>query len=128
VTVDLLVALATMPDPRKARGLRHRLVTVLAEAVSAVPAGACTYVAIAEGAHNLPVSVRVRLGMGRRAPSESTFRRILQAVDTDALDRVVSSWLTQRTATATATAAAATTATAIAVAGRAPGRRTAPPR
>jgi len=58
-----------------------------------VLAGARTYVAIAEWAHDLPVSVRVRLGMGRRAPSESTLRRILQAVDADALDRVVSSWL-----------------------------------
>ena len=58
--------------------------------VSAVLAGARTYVAIAEWAHDLPASVRVRLGIGRRAPSESTIRRILQTVDADALDRVVS--------------------------------------
>jgi hypothetical protein len=51
--------LATVPNPRKARGLRHRLVTVLAAAVSAVLAGARTYVAIAEWAHDLPVSLRV---------------------------------------------------------------------
>ena len=52
---DLLVALAAVPDPRKARGCRHRLVTVLAIGVCAVLAGARSYVAIAEWAHDLPV-------------------------------------------------------------------------
>jgi predicted transposase YbfD/YdcC len=90
---DLLVTLAGVPDPRKARGCRHRLVTVLAVSVCAVLAGARSFVAIAEWAHDLPVSARVRLGIGRRAPSESTIRRILQAVDLDALDAALSGWL-----------------------------------
>ena len=51
---------------------------------------------IAKWAHGLPVSVRVRLGIGRRAPSESTFRRVLQTVDAHALDTAVSSWLVER--------------------------------
>ena len=83
---DLLAALAAVPDPRKARGCRHRLVTVLAIGVCAVLAGARSYVAIAEWAHELPVSARLRLGIGRRAPNESTVRRILQKIDLDALD------------------------------------------
>lgn len=95
---DLLVALQVVPDPRKQRGRRHRLVTVLALSVAAVLAGARSYVAIAEWAHDLPVSARVRLGIGRRAPSESTVRRILQVVDLDALDTVVSAWLAARVA------------------------------
>jgi hypothetical protein len=90
---DLLVTLAGVADPRGARGCRHRLVTVLAVSVCAVLAGARSYVAIAEWAHDLPVSARLRLGIGRRAPSESTIRRILQAVDLDALDGVLSGWL-----------------------------------
>jgi hypothetical protein len=53
---DLLVALAAVPDHRKARGCRHRLVTVLAVNVCAVLAGARSYVAIAEWAHG-PASV-----------------------------------------------------------------------
>jgi hypothetical protein len=81
---DLLVALSRVPDSRHSRGVRHRLVTVLAAAVCAVLAGARSYVGIAEWAHGLPVSVRVRLGIGRRAPSESTFRRVLQTVDAHA--------------------------------------------
>jgi predicted transposase YbfD/YdcC len=95
---DLVAALAEVPDPRKARGVRHRLVTVLAAAVCAVLAGARSYVAIAEWAHDLPVSVRLRLGIGRRAPSESTFRRVLRCVDAQALDQIVSGWLAERAA------------------------------
>lgn len=103
VAPDLLVALASVTDPRKTRGVRHRLVTVLAAAVCAVLAGARSYVAIAEWAHELPISVRIRLGIGRPgpgggAPSESTFRRVLQSVDADELDRVVAGWLTERAA------------------------------
>jgi predicted transposase YbfD/YdcC len=94
--VDLLVTLAGVPDPRKVRGCRHRLVTVLAVSVCAVLAGARSYVAIAEWAHDLPVSARLRLGIGRRAPSESTIRRILQAVDLDAVDATLSGWLADR--------------------------------
>ncbi len=76
--------------------MRHRLVTVLAAAVCAVLAGARSYAVIAEWAHDLPVSVRLRLGMGRVTPSESTFRRVLQRVDADELDTVVSGWLALR--------------------------------
>jgi len=97
---DLVAALATVPDPRARRGIRHRLVTMLALAVCAVLAGARSYVAIAEWAHDLPLGVRVRLGLtvGRATPSESAIRRILQKVDPEALDRAVSGWLVARAA------------------------------
>jgi hypothetical protein len=76
------------------------LVTVLALAVCAVLTGARSYVAIAEWAHDLPLGVRVRLGLtvGRATPSESAIRRILQKVDPEALDRAVSDWLIARAA------------------------------
>jgi hypothetical protein len=90
---DLLAALGGVPDPRGARRRRHRLVTVLAVSVCAVLAGAPAYVAIAEGAHGIPVSARLRVGIRRWTPSEWTIRRILQAVDRDVLDAVLSSWL-----------------------------------
>ncbi|MCA1697196.1 MAG: ISAs1 family transposase, partial [Actinobacteria bacterium] len=92
------MALSRVPDPRHSRGVRHRLVTVLAAAVCAVLAGARSYVGIAEWADDLPLSVRVRLGIGRRAPSESTFRRVLQTVDAHALDTALSAWLVERSA------------------------------
>ena len=95
---DLVAALATVPDPRARRGIRHRLVTVLALAVCAVLTGARSYVAIAEWAHDLPLGVRIRLGLTVRrvTPSESAIRRILQKVDPEALDRAVSNWLIAR--------------------------------
>ena len=97
---DLVAALATVPDPRARRGIRHRLVTVLALAVCAVLTGARSYVAIAEWAHDLPLGVRIRLGLtvARATPSESAIRRILQKVDPEALDRAVSDWLIARAA------------------------------
>jgi predicted transposase YbfD/YdcC len=99
---DLVAALATVPDPRARRGIRHRLVTVLALAVCAVLTGARSYVAIAEWAHDLPLGVRIRLGLTvrRATPSESAIRRILQKVDPEALDRAVSNWLIARAARA----------------------------
>jgi hypothetical protein len=54
-------------------------------------------------AADLPVSVRIRLGITRRALSESTLRRVLQAVDADELDRVVSAWLAERVRTQAST-------------------------
>jgi hypothetical protein len=87
-----------VPDPRARRGVRHGFVAVLAVGVRAVLAGARTYTAVAEWAHDLPIGVRVRLGLGRVAPSESTIRRILQAVDAEALDAAVSAWLSHKSA------------------------------
>ncbi|MGH3873988.1 MAG: transposase family protein [Pseudonocardiaceae bacterium] len=42
---DLLDALAEVVDPRKRRGIRHRLLSILALAAAAVVAGARSYVA-----------------------------------------------------------------------------------
>jgi predicted transposase YbfD/YdcC len=67
---------------------------VLAIGVCSVLAGARSYVAIAEWAQDLPVSARLRLGIGRTAPTAFTIRRILKAVELDAVDAVLSSWLT----------------------------------
>jgi DDE_Tnp_1-associated len=113
-TDDLLVVLARIPDPRARRGRRHRLVSVLAAAVCAVLAGACSYVAIAEWVHDLPISVRVRLGLGRCRPSESTIRRILQAIDPDLLDQALCGWLVRHPAASSPPLSRA----------QAPGRRT----
>lgn len=70
-------------------------------------AGARTFAAIAEWTQDLPVGVRVRLGLRRRAPCESTIRRVLQAVDADALDGAASAWLAARSAPVEATGPAA---------------------
>jgi predicted transposase YbfD/YdcC len=96
VPTDLLAVLAAVADPRSRRGVRHRCGVVLAIAACAVLAGARSYVAIAEWACDLTPAVRFRLGLGRRVPCESTLRRVLQRVDAEQLDKVVSSWLAAR--------------------------------
>ncbi len=100
VPADLLAALRAITDPRCRRGVRHPLVAVLGPAVCAVLAGARSYVAIAEWAHDLPAGVRERLGIERDPPSESAFRRVLQAIDPHLLDRTICSWLASRAGTA----------------------------
>jgi DDE_Tnp_1-associated len=50
---SLLVALAAVPDPRDPRGTRYPLVSMLAVAVRAVLAGACTFAAVADWARDL---------------------------------------------------------------------------
>jgi hypothetical protein len=79
-----------------------------------VLAGARTFTAIAEWAHDLTPAVCTGLGLGRLIPSESTIRRTLQAVDAQALDEAVSAWLMARAATP----AAASTVRAIAIDGK----------
>ncbi|HEX2289211.1 MAG TPA: ISAs1 family transposase, partial [Pseudonocardiaceae bacterium] len=90
--------MAWVEDPRARRGVRHGFVAVVGVGVCAVLAGARTFTAIAEWAHDLTPAVRVRLGLGRKPPSESTIRRVLQAVDAEALDQAVSAWLVTRSA------------------------------
>ena len=93
----LLSVLAKVPDPRKPRGVRHRLAAVLGLAVCAVMAGARSYVAIAEWAADADTEILARVGAGQAVACETTFRRMLQALDADALDDAVGGWAQQRT-------------------------------
>jgi predicted transposase YbfD/YdcC len=96
VAPALREALAAVLDPRARRGVRYRLVTVLLVAVCAVLAGARSFVAIAEWAHDLPATISETLGIARRCPSESTIRRVVQNVDADRFDVVIGAWVQQR--------------------------------
>lgn len=91
----LVEVFATVPDPRKARGVRHALATVLTIAQCAVVAGARTLVAISEWAADADRSALSRQGIDPHTvlPSESTIRRTLALVDADAFDRAVSAWM-----------------------------------
>jgi hypothetical protein len=64
----LLAYLATVPDPRAARGRRHRLVAILGLAAAAVLAGARSIAAIGEWAAEAHQPVRAALGARRDAP------------------------------------------------------------
>lgn len=97
---SLIMALAAVPDRRDPRGVVHALTSVLATAVAAVLTGARSVTAVAEWAADAPQHVLAELEVFRdpltgvrRAPDESTFRRILAGVDADALDGTVGRWL-----------------------------------
>jgi predicted transposase YbfD/YdcC len=96
----LLEVLAQIPDPRKRRGRRFALVFVLAVAACCALAGAKTYREIGDQAADLPQDVLARLGgrvhpLGRRiiAPSEKRLRTLIQALDAEALDKIIGAWL-----------------------------------
>ena len=90
----LIEVLRDMVDPRKRRGIRYPIEIVLALAVTACLSGTRSFEAMAEWAKDLPEDLLKRLRCWCwRAPSESTFRRVLSMVDADEVDRRVNAWL-----------------------------------
>jgi hypothetical protein len=70
----LLAYLAAVPDPRAARGRRHRLVAILGLAAAAVLAGGRSLAAIAEWVADAPQPVRAALGAAATPPTISLSR------------------------------------------------------
>src|SRR6185437_9245090 len=58
----LLECLASVPDPRCARGLRYRLLYILALAAAAVLTGATSLLAVGEWADDAPAGTLTALG------------------------------------------------------------------
>ncbi|HEX3778668.1 MAG TPA: transposase family protein [Pseudonocardiaceae bacterium] len=99
VPAGLLTVLAQVVDPRKRRGVRHRLAAVLAIAIAATLAGARSFTAIAEWAADAPTETLTRMGVQRRPPSEATIRRLLTRLPADTFDTVIGTWMWLRTST-----------------------------
>jgi len=100
---DLRKHLEGVPDPRSRRGVRHTMCSILVIAAVAVCAGARSFAAIGEWAADAPQRVLAVLGARcdprrgvYRAPGEATLRRALQAVDPDAVDTAIGTWLAHR--------------------------------
>jgi hypothetical protein len=90
----LFSILATLPDPRHRRGLRYGIQSVLAIAICATLAGAKSFIAIAEWAADQSRETLRKLGSKRgKAPSERTFRRTLDGIDADEVDRRTGQWV-----------------------------------
>jgi predicted transposase YbfD/YdcC len=105
-SIRLVRALTVVPDPRRRRGRRHGLQSVLLLALQAVMAGASSWVAIAQWAATAPQA----LGVAGPPPSASTFRRVLAAVDVAAVEATLTTWVTGRQTRARAQPPAGTTA------------------
>jgi len=86
--VRLLQALSAVPDPRRRRGRRHSLQSILLIAVSAVLAGARSYAAIGDWS----VITRPAVGVCGRPPHTATIRRVLMSVDPAAVQRALTVW------------------------------------
>src|SRR5262245_57903905 len=100
---DLLAFLSALSDPRRRRGIRHPIASLLAVAASAVLAGARSFTAIGEWAADASQEVLATLGIRRNvrlgryvAPDEATLRRALRGVDPDEVDRLVAAFLAAR--------------------------------
>lgn len=90
----LIEVLRAITDPRKPKGVRHPIASVLGLAVMAALSGMRSYEAIAEWAQDVPKELLKRLKCWcHRAPSEPTFRRVLQSVNADEIDEKVGRWL-----------------------------------
>jgi len=100
-TKSLLQALGALHDPRRHRGRLHRNVaSIVAIATAAMIAGNNSLIDIGEFSTSLNQNQLRSLRAARcrktgklLAPSESTIRRVLQSLDPDQLDRIVSGWL-----------------------------------
>ncbi|NJO56013.1 MAG: ISAs1 family transposase [Rhodospirillales bacterium] len=93
---SLFVALEVIEDPRDPRGRRYPLVSVLAAAVCAVLAGACTFAAVSDWVRFQDRSVWARLGFTDRVPAATTVWRLLIRLDAEVLSQVLARWLRER--------------------------------
>lgn len=92
----LIEMLSRVVDPRKRRGVRHSVLSIVAISVCAALSGARSFCAIAEWAQQLSGEALDKLGVKRgKPPSEPTIRRVLQHLDADGLDRDIGEWLVQ---------------------------------
>jgi hypothetical protein len=93
----LFELLCGFADPRKRRGVRHKIQSVLATGICAVLAGARNFTAMAEWAAEQPKETLVRLGSKRgKPPSERTYRRMFGAIDVEELDRRTGQWFAKQ--------------------------------
>lgn len=106
---QLLAALAAVPDPRDARGVRHAAPAVLALAIAAVLAGSRSFYAIGQWIAGASQKTLKAVGARRDprtgrcvGPDEKTVRGLCARIDGDALDVAVGGWVARRAVLATA--------------------------
>ena len=94
---SLLEALWSVPDPRRRRGRRYELATVLALAVCAMACGARSLYAIAQFGKDHRELVCRALGIARwTTPDHATLHRIFRHLNVGAFESVLGAWLSAR--------------------------------
>lgn len=93
----LFEVLRKFTDPRKPRGIRHKIQSVLSTAICAVLAGARSFIAIEEWAAEQTSRTLVKLGsIHGTPPSERTYRRVFSSIDVQKLDSLIGGWFTEQ--------------------------------
>jgi Domain of unknown function (DUF4338)/DDE_Tnp_1-associated/Transposase DDE domain len=100
---ELITILSQLADPRKPRGRRHLMISILAISICAIMSNARGFTAIAEWAKRCDQKMLARLRCRYNktiqryiAPSEPTIRRVLSRADADAVDSALTGWLLSR--------------------------------
>jgi hypothetical protein len=100
---ELITILSQLADPRKPRGRRHLMISILAISICAILSNARGSTAIAEWAKRCDQKLLARLKCRYDkttqryiAPSEPTIRRVLSRADADAVDAALTGWLWSR--------------------------------
>ena len=91
----LLDMLAEIPDPRKKKGRRHPLASMLALTVVGLLCGQRSYTAIAKWARLHP-DLRNALGFtAKQTPAAATFHYLYRQLDITAVEKKLTQWTTQ---------------------------------
>lgn len=93
----LLEVLATVPDPRDPRGIRHPLSAILSLAVVAMLCGAKSYTAIAQFGRDKGCALAWALGFTKgKTPTKSTYSVLFRRLDVTAFESALSRWVASR--------------------------------
>lgn len=92
----LMECIATIPDPRHARGKRHPLSAMVALACAATLCGYRSYSAMAEWGRTYGAEIRRALGFTRdQSPCAATFYQLFRRLDLVALEACLGTWARQ---------------------------------
>lgn len=95
--LSLVEVLATVPDPRSRRGLRHPWTAVLSLTVVAVLAGMKSLEAIAQFGRDHGFALAQALGFRRgKTPAKGTLSKLFRRLDIAAFEAALSRWLLSR--------------------------------
>jgi hypothetical protein len=96
-SLSLLDVLATVPDPRDNRGIRHPLPAVLGLAVVAMLTGCKSYQAIAQFGRDKGPALAHALGFRRgKTPTKSTYSVLFRQIDVAAFEAALGRWVASR--------------------------------
>ena len=90
----LLDMLAEVPDPRKKKGKRHPLVSMLALTVVGLLCGQRSYTQIAKWARLHPDLSNALGFTGKQTPAASTFHYLYRRLDINAVEKTLTQWTT----------------------------------